>query len=486
MKKLGFLGSVGCAVLLAACGGDEARTGDDQNLTEDEQELLVESEGYVVGSFVSGNKADALASWEKACDAWKTAVADLAGERLLEASCDEPEQLGADFVFGSKARASFLAVTPRGVEAVKASEHVVFGENAKNLVDKIDSWKEACAAEVDRARAIHGKRLLSATCLAPAPDAEWGYWASAFETVTVPEDVGVVELEGTLAPLGDAGNLASALGAWRTACGEWASAASELSGAGLASYECGTPTQHAFTNSFHFASETRLRVQTGKRGATVSSGAPFETDSLSLADALTAWGKACAAEIEADHAFFGERLLAATCGELAHTDNWRFDGAVNKAVASAGETKVTVTGWVMGYTSGNRAKARADWNARHRAWLGRMAESVGLENIEGHQAAPPAVIAEPSWYFAGPVELQLGIDLAEGESVVSETSTLTSPQVSGFDKNIAAWEQKCSDAVEEARAAAGDAFVAAACGKTTLTSGYAFESELTVWTRVQP
>ena len=482
MKKLGILGPFACAILLAACGGgDDAKTGDDQNLTEDEEQLLVDVEGYVVGDFISGNKANAIASFDKACEAWKSSVADVGGNRFLDATCGEPEQL-ADFLFGAKTTASFLAVVPRGVEAVHATQHTVLGKLESNLVDKVRTWNEACAAEVERARAIHGKKLLSATCLAPMPDPEFGYYTSAFETVTVPDDIGVVEIAGTLVPEHHS-NLAPTLELWSKACGDWADGSAEISGSHLVSYECGAPTQVDFIDDFRFTSETRLRVQTGKRGATPSSGPWFEGVHANLTESLTAWNTACAAELEAERALFGERLLAASCGQLAHSDNWSFEGAVNKVVAGAGATKVTVDGWVMGYISGNRANARADWTKRYRRWLDGMVAAVGVEHIEGHEAAMPEAAKEPTWFYNAPTKLHLGIDLAEGETLVSEVSKVTIPSSGNFDTRVDAWEKACSDAVAKAASAAGDAFVAAGCGKTTLTQSWGFESDFTVWTR---
>jgi hypothetical protein len=479
MKKLGILGSFACAVLLSACGGgDDAKTGDDQNLTEDEQEIVVDVEGYVLGDFISSSKDAGVASFDKACAAWKAKVADAAGSRLLDASCGEPEQL-ASFLFGAKTTASFLAVVPRGVEAVHAAQHTVLGKLESNLVDKVRTWNEACAAEVERARALHGNKLLSATCLEPTPDAELGHYVSAFETVTVPDDVGVVEIAGTLVPEGHS-NLASTLDLWSKACGAWADSSADLSGAHLVSYECGAPTQVDFTTSFRFTSETRLRVQSGKRGATPSSGPWFQGEHANLAESLMAWNTACAAEIDAERKLFGERLLAVTCGELAHADNWSFEGAVNKIVAGAGETKVTVDGWVMSYAS-NRTPARADWTKRYRRWLDGMAGAVGVEHIEGHEAAMPEPAAEPNWFYSAPTKLHLGIDLAEGETLFSEVSKVTIPSSGNFDTKVDAWEKACSDAVAKAASSAGDAFVAAGCGKTTLTQSWGFESEFTVW-----
>ena len=172
MKKLGILGSFACAVLLAACGGsEEAKTGDDQNLTEGQEEVFADVEAYVTGDLVFGNKADALASWQKACEAWKTSAAEVGGQRLLDASCGEPEQL-ADWLFGSTTTASYRAVVPRGMEPVRATEHTVLGKYDANLDVKARSWADGCAAEVERARAIHGDRLLSASCLKPTRDAK--------------------------------------------------------------------------------------------------------------------------------------------------------------------------------------------------------------------------------------------------------------------------------------------------------------------------
>jgi hypothetical protein len=483
MKKLGLLGSLGCAVLLGACGGDDAKTGDDQDLTEANEQLLVDVEGYILGDFVSG-KADALASLDDACQAWKTTVAETGGERLLDAACGEPEQL-ADWLFGSKTTASFRAVVPRGVEAVHAAQHTVLGKLESNLDDKVRTWNEACAAEVERARAIHGSKLLSATCLTPTPDADSGYYHSAFETVTVPDDVGVVEITGTLAPESHS-DLAPTLDLWSEACAAWAEGAAERSGPHLVSYECGTPAQAGFTSSFRFTSDTRLRVQTGKRGATASSGPWFQGEHANLAESLIAWNAVCASELETERAFFGDRLLAATCGELAHAGDWRFEGAVNKIVAGAGETKLGVDGWVMGYVSGDRADARADWSERYRRWLDDMAKAVGVERIEGHEAAMPEAAAEPTWFYNAPTKLHLGVDLAEGEALVSEESKVTVPSAGNFDDKVDAWEKACSDAVAKAASEAGEAFVAAACGKTTLTQSWGFESDFTVWTRQKP
>ena len=91
MKNLGILGPFACAMLLACGGADEPKTGDDQNLTEEEQEIVVEAEGYVVGDFVSGNKATAMGSLDKACEAWKVSLAESAGGgaviRLATAAC---------------------------------------------------------------------------------------------------------------------------------------------------------------------------------------------------------------------------------------------------------------------------------------------------------------------------------------------------------------------------------------------------------------
>ena len=305
-------------------------------------------------------------------------------------------------------------------------------------------------------------------------------YTSAFQTVTVPDDVNVVEIAGSLAPEAHS-NLEPTLALWTTACGAWAEASAEISGPHLLSYECGTPTQADFISSNRFLSDTRLRVQADRRGGTVSSGSWFAAEHANLAEALVAWNEACATEIEAERALFGERLLAATCGEVAHVDDWRFEGAVNKVVAGAGATKVTVDGWVMGYISGNRASARADWSKRYHRWVDGMAATVGVERIEGHEAAMPEVATEPTWFYNAPTKLHLGIELAEGETLVSEPSKLTVPSSGNFDKTVDAWEKACSDAVAKAASDAGDAFVAAGCGKTTLTQSWGFESELTVW-----
>lgn len=441
IRRLALGSLASCVLSLVACSAPssgDAATGDEANLTE---RKIVEHEAFVTGKYLS-SKTDAEASLKAACDAYAAAQRAIAGERLLDSSCGEPQNL--------------------------ASSALVTGAYLSSLGDAHDAWSKACDAELARAKTIFGDRLLGGGCSAPKNIASSGFlMASSFEAFVVPPKGKSVKLTGALR-----GAYLSSLGdgvkGWRAACEAWSTRAAAAYGPHLVVADCGEPA-NTVTSSYLDGSRTTLEVATGSDAEAVASAGPLVRGGnlSSLGDATQSWQRACDDTLAFAKELLGDRLLAGTCSAPANTTTSSFllGGTAPIAVTSAGAKKIVVEGFAVGAYLSSLGDATASLVKASNDTLRASVARIGAARVEGFEVDEPTSLASSSYVFGAKTSILVGYDVPEGGlEAIASTTHVKGPASPSLGDAASGWAKACADAAENAKAEHGARFVAASCG----------------------
>lgn len=143
---------------------------------------VVDAQGYVFGT--SGPEVPSHLAWRGACDDWLDELAARSGARFLGAySCGDAKESGQNgYLYTSETKVRFTVPLVEGtsVEATPLSK--VSGTNGTRDA-ALASWRDACRAALDEAKAAAGKRFLVGVCHTPKEVGSSGYQYESAATV---------------------------------------------------------------------------------------------------------------------------------------------------------------------------------------------------------------------------------------------------------------------------------------------------------------
>jgi len=521
-SSLGSLAALAFAAASLGCAGDDsASQSQDQDLRQQLQEVTIR--GYVVGDYASGSKAAAERSWTETCEAWQASVrAAAAGASLRDMSCGEAENLrSSGYQLTSMAEVTLAVLVPEGSALVESNAEVI-GATHRNLTESLDYWKAACAAEVERARALYGDRLIAATCdRAENMHPSKRKFASALRLVVRPGAGPATAFDGYV--YGPDASYEDAYAGWKAACDDWVNQRFGEAGARVLGHRCGEPVDiDDAPSGYRFVSqpvvdldvtfpeppaeeppvdgdaeqpvegdEAPEEIEEVPPPVAIITAGPYRYgDSTGvLATAFDTWKLACDTEIARQSERFGERVLAASCGapeQVPGRSDRQFASSVRLVLTPVRGTEIVAEGYVLGAKDGTWTDAQRDFEAQAEAWQQLAVGQVGVEATTGVEISVPTDLDEGNALWLGaPATLRFAMELPEGAEPIRIDAEPVSGASGNFDPALASWREACESAIEEQRAIYGEQHLVTLCGapQDMQASGARFESSLTVWIR---
>lgn len=259
---------------------------------------------------------------------------------------------------------------------------------------------------------------------------------------------------------------------WQAACDAWLAATTEHSSGEVLEGSCGEPVDlDGASNYYLYASAPTLTLEVRSAAEPiVSAERPISGSSLSsLPAALISWREACDARAQALRAIYGDRFIAAACGEPKDTDPasnyYRFTADIQLHLTAAAGNTVTITRSVYGPSATNIASADAGWGDACNAWLDGVSALVG-DRLQSHSCGQTEDIDPASNYdqlaSVASAEVLTGSD---GDPEVKEATRATGTSSTSFAGAAQSWIGACDSAIAAQREALGDRLIAAACGE---------------------
>ncbi len=489
LARTSLLGAFALATL-AGCSAptqDAAVTTGESKLTE---RKVVSQTTFVTGSSAS-YQSDADASLAAACADAGAKQQAIAGAKFLDAACGPAANVstGSNYLMGATLTTRFVVdvVDTRAPASVRTTS--LTGASASYLSDATASWAKACAAELERAKTLFGERLLGGGCDAPKNVSHGTTFimGSAFHAFVLPGKGAPASL--TAAVLGAPASYESdGLAAWKTACESWGKSMVAVSGAHLATADCGEPRNISTGTNFIFGSNATLAIEGDDANAPAASAGLFSAGASAsyLSDGLASFQTACTANLAVAKELLGDRLLAGSCGapkQLSTGTTYVMGGSSPIIVAAAGATKITLEGYVFSTSASYFSDAQASIGKASVAALRNDVARVGASHVEGFEVAEAKNVSSGTNFILGAkTTLQLGLDLPEGSQTLSQAGTVKGARASYQSDAAASWSKACDDAIDKSKTTYGTRFLAASCGEPTYdVSGGTYTSAITTW-----
>ena len=491
IARSSLLGAFALAAVTAVAGctapsQDAAVTTGESKLTE---RKIVSQTTFVTGSSAS-YQSDADASLAAACADAGAKQQAIAGARFLDALCGPGTNVstGSNYLMGATLTTRWVidVVDAKAPASVRTTS--LTGDSASYMSDATASWAKACAAELERAKALFGERLLGGGCDAPKNVSHGSSYimGSAFHAFVLPGMGARASLNASVVGA-SASYESDGLAAWKAACESWGKSVIAVSGTHLVNADCGEPRNISTGTNYIFGSTATLAVEGDDANAPAASAGLFSAGASAsyLSDGLVAWQTACTANLGVAKELLGDRLLAGGCAapkQLSTGTNYVMGASSPIIVTSAGATKITLEGYVFSASASYFSDAQASIGKTSVAALRNAVARVGASRVEGFEVAEAKNVSTGTNYlFGAKTTLLLGVDLPEGSQTLSQPGTVKGERASYQADAAASWTKACDDAIDKSKTTYGTRFLAASCGEPTYDGSGTYTSSIATW-----
>jgi hypothetical protein len=298
---------------------------------------------------------------------------------------------------------------------------------------------------------------------------------------------GTVRFEISGAAVGALGGPEDAARAsWQAACDAWLERTVKLAGsASIEAYECGEAKDIGGSDGYQFASTAT---------ATIAASLPTETFEPGQiagsigprAVAYASWQAACDKSLERVKAIYGDRLLAGTCqlpADIGGSDGWMLSSALSLWIAPSKGEVVTAKGWVAG-AIGQRGISFSTWREGCDAWLADLTARSTGQFLMQYSCGEAKDIGDSGGYlFASPTTASFAFPLAEGSAAETKDLGAVDGTAGSRAEAIASWQKACAAKLDQAKADAGDRYLASVCHepKDVGSGTWQYSSSATAW-----